>query len=290
MFFLKKKERRLKYIIYAPSYDEKSGGCIALHTLCDTLNQIGEAAYIWPMGSDKSKVSAFKTNKGFKTKMRWRYKLDDYIVVYPEVVEGNPLNSKNVVRWLLNKPGCFTGVVDYGKDDYFFFYEKIFNDEKYNTDMTNKLKIFHINNVYKNKNYKNRNGTCYLLKKGKDKKIAHDLTDSILIDDLNHNSISDIFNKCTTFISYDLYTMYSQYAAICGCTSVVIPDKSMTKEEWMESHASNIYGIAYGFEDIEHAKKTKKLVLPALIKRKQDSIHSVMSFVSKTQKKFNIMK
>lgn len=41
----------LKFIIYAPSFDENSGGNVVLHRLCDLLNKQGEHAYIWLWGA-----------------------------------------------------------------------------------------------------------------------------------------------------------------------------------------------------------------------------------------------
>ena len=81
-------------------------------------------------------------------------------------------------------------------------------------------------------------------------------------------------------ISYDMYTMYSGYAAICGCISVVVPEKDLSKEEWRpEEERRN--GIAYGFDDLEHAKETSSKVLPLFQKREQESKESVRSFIVK---------
>jgi hypothetical protein len=50
--------------------------------------------------------------------------LDRSIVIYPEVVAGNPLRATNVVRYLLNKPGLFTGIgiESYGDKDYYLHF------------------------------------------------------------------------------------------------------------------------------------------------------------------------
>jgi hypothetical protein len=53
------------------------------------------------------------------------------IVIYPEIISGNPLKGKRVVRYLLNKPGR-TGkatLEDYGKDDYFLHFVGEFRPE-----------------------------------------------------------------------------------------------------------------------------------------------------------------
>ena len=50
------------------------------------------------------------------------------IIIYPEVVFGNPLEADNVVRWLLNKT-MYKGIPDaYSKTDIFIAYRDVFND------------------------------------------------------------------------------------------------------------------------------------------------------------------
>ena len=38
----------LKFVIHAPTFDETSGGAIALHLLCHRLNLSGIEALLWP--------------------------------------------------------------------------------------------------------------------------------------------------------------------------------------------------------------------------------------------------
>ena len=66
-----------------------------------------------------------------------------------------------------------------------------------------------------------------------------------------------IFNQVEYFYSYDLYTMYSDYAAMCGCVSIVVPILGLTKEEWRPAHEAR-FGVAYGMEDKEWAQKTRQ--------------------------------
>ncbi len=91
----------LKFFIYAPPFDENSGCNIVLHRLCDLLNKQGERAYIWLWGG-QSQPHKSGICERFNTPFAKLSDLsDNTIVVYPEVVSGNPLKAKNVVRWLL---------------------------------------------------------------------------------------------------------------------------------------------------------------------------------------------
>ena len=72
------------------------------------------------------------------------------------------------------------------------------------------------------------------------------------------------------FISYDPQTFLSIMAALCGCISVVYPLDGLTKQEWIHTTAAskyvknkgldNLYGIAYGLEDVQYATDTLHLV------------------------------
>jgi hypothetical protein len=95
-------DTRLKFVIAAPAF-QGSGGVIALHSLCDRLNRIGHTATMCPMGEN------FTTRPGWNTPVALNADLDGAIVVYPEIVEGNPLGAARVVRWMLNRPGYIAG-------------------------------------------------------------------------------------------------------------------------------------------------------------------------------------
>ena len=123
------------------------------------------------------------------------------------------------------------------------------------------------------------------MRKGKSRDVVHDLTDSVCIDEMSHEEIAEIFNRCEYFISYDLYTMYSRYAVLCGCTSIVIPYENLSKEAWMPDKKLR-HGIAYGFDDIDFAKKTSKYVLDDLKKEEKQANESVKAFVQISEKYF----
>ena len=308
----------MKFVIYAPSFDEKSGGSIAIHLLCDLLNKYGAEAYI-------SKVSHMKLvkNKQFyfnlhRYKCLWIYEKwlklklfyyenfiyrtckgfntppfpldrvdDDCIVVYPEVVSGNPLNAKNVIRWFLNKPGFFTNEINYGPNELYFYYAKHFNCFKLNPNINHKLTLLWINSrVFKKTNFGQRSGTCYMLRKGKGRSIVHDLSDSICLDGRSNEGIAAIMNQCKQFICYDLYTMYSRYAVMCGCDSIVVPQPGLSEEDWREEDLR--YGIAYGFENIEKSRASIPKFFDFLKKQEDDMDQDIKIFINISQKFFNM--
>ena len=74
-----------------------------------------------------------------------------------------------------------------------------------------------------------------------------------------------IVNEYSYFYSYDPLTFISIIAALCGCVSVVYPISNKSKSEWIKETwiypyiketNQELYGVAYGIEDIENSKKT----------------------------------
>lgn len=299
-----------KFIIFAPDYDENVGGVIALHRLCHLLNIEGENAFLWPFCKPRWRYPEL-----IKTTFRFLYRLitkraniynqENYkvfadfitpiakysylknaIVIYPEIVNGNPLFSKNIVRWFLYKPGQHTGIVDYGDNELYFYYQKSFNDEKLNPNSENLLQTLFIRDeIYHQTNFGPRSGTCYILRKGRGRKLVHDKEKSVLIDGLSHTETAKLFNSVEMCISYDLYTLYSQYAALCGCISVVVPEEGLTKEDWIPDEKKR-YGVAYGFNDIDHAIETRKYILPMLKEEEKMANLTVRNFIKKCERYF----
>jgi hypothetical protein len=77
---------------------------------------------------------------------------------------------------------------------------------------------------------------------------------------------------------------------LCGCIPIVIPDDGVTKEEFIKKSPVNKYGVAYGFDDMEHAISTIHLVKPYLEQTEKEGVDSVIKFVNDCYKHLNIKK
>jgi len=306
-------------IIFAHSYNDGSGGIIALHKLCEIVNAIGGKAYLVPYFNTYtlhklySWREAFRVfNRVFNDKLRElrpdKFKThpkytspvlrtlpkdgfgDDHIVVYPQITFGNPLRAKNVVRWLLHNPGAVGEEVYYGSGELYFKYHAGLKDFCYPGSMVSKHLLRVINfplEVYNKEGAsQNRKGTAYCIRKGKGKQIVHELSDSILIDGKSHAEVASIFKRVKTFIAYDPYTAYSRLAVLCGCDSVVIPDEGIGEEEWRPDY-TNRYGIAYGLENLEKARQTAPMLREIVEREQSESIAHVERFMGEANAFFS---
>jgi len=309
-----------KILIVTPNYSERNGGAIVLHKLCDLINSLGREAYLMAY-VDNFELNRYNYQtvlyKFFRKHLRdpWRrlkvnsqfhtpvvkkrpadIDLDNWIVIYPEITFGNPLGAKNVVRWLLNNPGSNSsrkdGVGDYyyGTGELYFRMGVWFHDFQHAGSTTSKsflcvvhypFELFNLNDVADE-----RIGTAYCLRKGKSKQVVHDQRDSILIDGKRHRDIAQIFKRVKTFISYDSCTSFSWFAALCGCDSVVIPDPGVSEASWMPD-PQNRLGVAYGFENLEHARETRPLLLERMRRTEVDSLRSVAEFLAEADRFFD---
>lgn len=287
--------------MWAPPYSESSGGQICLHHLVHLLNQIGREAYLWPVQANrpystvkdrvKARFRSYHRSPRLNTPLASKamVRSGDNVVIYPEMVLGNPLKAKRVVRWLLYKPGLRWSY-EFGDDDMFFAAADFF-DLPSVTGGAQQLSVWSVNPAYKNGGSTERAGLCYLIRKGGSKPRRAETSDpsAICIDGLSHEKINTVFNACETFISYDEASMFSLYAAVCGCTSIVVPGEFSDRGSWASSHELFRYGVAYGFSqrEIEHARSTKDNVAKVLAAHEAGSVESVESFASLVEARFH---
>ena len=302
-----------KVLIFAQTYDEKSGGIVVLHKLCSILTELGYQSFLFPafesyimhknnyadsvlsfaISRMKFAIKGYKTNPILETPVIYSTKdinWDEWVVVYPEVTLGNPLGAKNVIRWLLHNPGFNSQHILYGKGELYFRFNSAISDFNFpgSTTSSSYLKVIHYPlELYNTEGVSSeRSGTAYCIRKGggsygyqsaeKEKHLQHDLENSILIDGMSHNEVSEIFKKVKRFISYDTLTAYSIFAALCGCESVVIPDKGVSIDQWYPDYRDR-YGISYGFTNIEEASSTRHLVKPRVMAEQEISIKNVQA-------------
>ena len=289
---------RPTYIIYAPPLNLNVGGVIALHYLAEALIKRGEKVMMWPAGVSVSDVSSLISKQEAQTSSGQVRRInkfgrmmpipsdinDDAIVIYPEVSYGNPLGARNVVRWLLNKPGRFTGTFKYEMHDLFFKFSDYADDPDITKD-AQLLFLFYINPVYRNFGCKERSGSCYSIRKSAIREQIHP-QDAICIDGLPHEKIAQIFSRCEMFYCYDEATMYSQYAAICGCLSVVVPGIYKCRSDWVRDRPVAKYGVAFGLHDLEHARATQHLVMKHLQTKHEEGLTTVRNFILTTRAHF----
>lgn len=297
------------YVIVAPNYDENAGGTIVLHKLCDMLYSCGQKAFLFPIGlcygTWMQKVrfhffhflgrNPYLTNPDWKTPFSVFLFSRRKIFVYPEIIPGNPLGARNVVRLFMHNPGHFKGKTDYGEGEMYFRYSnsfaKGFVPPRYSIISPHFLTISATPECYNlNGAAEVRRGSAFLIRKGKGKPILHDLQDSIMIDGLRHEEISQIFKRVETFISYDPITAYSKYAVLCGCRSVVIFSENESVEQYYPSPERRS-GLCFGMEDYSGFSEDERRKVVADVEiEKEIAKANVLAFVAETRDYFSCIR
>jgi hypothetical protein len=247
-----------RIIIYAPSYDPTSGGIIVLHRLCHIMIELGYDAYLYPMfGSD------FFVNESYKFNVINSI-FDSDIVIYPEIVLGNPLNAKKVVRYIMN-----TGHISlnrketWNETDFWIYFSEHFYDG------LREKNILHIidskREYYKDYGYNRDNESCHTFRKNdtaKNNPQTHIHPENSIEIGFNwpDEQLITIFNRSKKFYSYDTETYLNTLAALCGCESIIAPSPKFTKDMIKARIPVFNYGVKYGEDDTIDTKGELELL------------------------------
>lgn len=104
-------EVKSPYYVYSPSWTHLSSGARALHLLVHFLNKAGHKAYLCPPSGEGYCINPTLETPLIKPEFENFYNHSgiDPIIVYPDIVKGNPFNGRKVVRWLLAPAGLYGG-------------------------------------------------------------------------------------------------------------------------------------------------------------------------------------
>lgn len=255
----------MKFLIITFQYDWRSGGVMALNLLAKMLKNLGhEVTGVGTARSPHFNVVLF--HDAHKIAQR-----DDVWTIYPEVISGNPLNAKNVVRWVMYYSGVQGGDKEYDDSEVVMTYQDIFvRGTKYEGAPVLRL-VDSQANVFSDLGME-RKIDGILIKKGhatfeqrKQKYVmpyADTLLNVVVVDDelqriADMRQLNLLYNRIRYFISFDCETYHSVMAAMAGCTSIIVPQDGVTKDQIIEDFK---YGIAYGFDDIPHAEQTRNFL------------------------------
>jgi len=253
-------------------FNFKDGGTVVQYLLCKILEDYGKTARIY----SNVKIA----NSIFSKYYENDFPIDDNcIVIYCEGIQGNPLNAPKVVRWMLselgqNVPKEFVNTWSKNELVYYFNSElKFYQEPEKLNNIFKLLNVLYINPYAKNINPNVRKGFCHTFRKALQihGEITHIHPKNSFEITREHTQMQCIalFNKYKYFITYDPLTFLSVIAALCGCISIVYKVKGLSKQDWIKTTVAkefldyrgynNLFGIAYGLEDIPFAESTLHL-------------------------------
>ncbi len=252
------------YYIYAYNYRDTSAGNRALYILCHMLNCLGQEAYITnsQVVPPQLRTPLLDSNTLAKHYLTGRVP----IAVYPEVVSGNPIRLPVVARWLLHKPGHFTGATDYDAKDLFFH----FMDWVVPADMqgcTAQLTVpvtdpAIFNNEDNPHNHK-RQGICYYANKLQilggevDPEMKLRGTSLGLERPLKREELAAVLRQTEALYCYE-HTALIEEALRCGCPVILV---SSAYCDWKKEGGKllNTPGVAL-VEEPDHLERAKATV------------------------------
>jgi len=269
-------------IVYThePNFKFENGGTVVQYYLAQLLEAAGQNVRIFPCSYIQTQNSIFNHfyNNDFPVD-------DNTVVIYCEGTPGNPLNAKYVVRWMLSELGQnvpYDRVNTWGKNELVYYFNSELKFEKNPEKKGNIYKLLSL--LYVNPqaiiiNKNRRSGTCFTYRKSYIHKNGirkiHPPGSFEITRDHSQAQCIRIFNKFKFFISYDPLTFLSMIAAMCGCISFVYKMNGLNKKEWLNTLAcadylqfsgEDLYGVAYGADDLQFAIRTLHLVKPQWIR------------------------
>lgn len=207
-----------KYIIYATALT-RSNGVRAMYKLYTLLRDHGYETYIF---CDKEPHRPEYKYVDFITQeIR-----DEYVIVYPEGVIGNPLQIRRVVRWVMYFPGYFGGAFTYHPSETIFAWYKDYYDAP-------ELRVTNIEHDLFFDAGLPKTHDCYFVYKGdkwRDVKELDGLVEINAVFPPSRRELAHLLQNTGTLYSFDPYTVLLWEAKLCGVRRVLIITKNGFKE------------------------------------------------------------
>lgn len=283
----------LPIVVYLPNQNANSGGMTVMHNIANDLNIVlKDAAYVVPGRIDERNAELTDITPARLDQLRKKNPLivpyrvlasGQFVALYPEVIPGNPLRAKHVLRWILLVPPAGISSTWSNTDkiiEYLPVYIELYN--RRNPHMMQLKPWAKLFAPFSNYNYCDqklpRHGTCFTVRKAftafkrfdTDLTPAHDPVDSVRFEpgcDFAPAEMEHLFSTSKVFYSYDPFTFHSVAAAMCGCLSVVVPVAELTAAEYRRLGGPLVQnGIAYGDtpDELIRAQQSALDAAPAL--------------------------
>ena len=274
------------YYIYTPNYRRNSAGIRVLHMLCDALNRSGYEAYVVANVLNPDLMTSCLT-----TEVRALHRSQglEPIAVYPEIIDGNPLEAGVVVRYLLNQPGYLGGSGVYDPDDLQFAYSRGLLQPGIPEENVLHLPPIDLSifcpPVHPDKRIPGK--VCYYQGREGRAKIEPgflppDATEVTAEFPDSWEGLADLFQQCEYFYLAERSGLAAE-AALCGCIGIVLPGQYAPGQ--LSEFENKNYGTAWGNtpERIARARDTLPLVRQTQLEHQAKFWTALDHFIEVTQ-------
>lgn len=227
---------------------------------------------------------------GIKTQWHPFIARSNSIVIYSEDVFGNPLKCHHIVRWLLYYYDYTNDRNAYSPNDLFIAYRDVFNSTKLNPNKYLLTITYFNENLYRQYNFAERSGNCYIIHKGKNRTdLPTNFDGPVFNSNMSQEELVDMLNSYKYCFCYDSQSFYTIVAVVCGCIPIVVMEEGKTEVDYL-SESENHYGVAFGNtqEQIGYAVQTRELCLKKIDYAEQNRYYTD-NFISLLEKKYGML-
>ncbi len=283
------------FLIVTPWYRHSSAGIVALHYLCHQLNQLGFEAYLFVWMQPRLPAGMRPLHPHWNTPVItvplennpiWQRIKDQVIVIYPEIIAGNPVRSQRVVRYMLNRESA-ANAIRLGPDDFIVSFSKMFTMNHFVLYMpvSLDLAIFYDRDPQQERTQ----DMCWIGKGslyGVQEKPPEGCVPITITWPATRQELGDQLRKSRFLYTYDALTSLTVEAALCGAVPVIKHFGPWSRRD-LEFGELGIDGVAMADtpEEIERAVLTRaglldrvQQVIAEVPQRILDFAHAAQAF------------
>ena len=223
-----------KYIIWAPPLS-KSNGVKALYSLYKILRERGYESYIF--SNEGPQAQDFLYIKTLTKEIK-----EKDIIVYPEIVSGNPLQFNNVVRYILYYPPKHINV--YKTDLCFTWKREFFHDNTpilFLSGLDRSLFYdAHLPKIY---------NCVFIHKKGKfrDLKEVDGCVEINMQYPASRKALAELLQKTNILYSYDDCSLLLDEASLCGAKVKIITENNVIDYSFQDDFNIDLFNSQINF-------------------------------------------
>jgi hypothetical protein len=268
----------IKVIVCAPFHDsDHSNGILGLLYLASTLQKYGCTVEIGILASHPQENSLINinvlntyndkrgtyeynllqrinlANAPFNLKILKEYNseyLEQFIVVYPEVISTNPLKSKKIVRYFGSKNGILNGIDAPVENDF-----KLAHSRAIDSSADHILFFPYINPIFNDLDtdpLESRSLNCYYIGKGYLYGSTPAVPDAFEITrhfPQRKSDLAYLLKRTKFFFTYDVWTNLNVEAVMCGAIPVFLANQPYSDTEIDTCETGELPRVKFGQTD-----------------------------------------